>query len=307
MPQSQSSAPVPVSRGGNLTTFVASQFKKKKKKRQQKSKAKTKKEKNMLHIDDENYDPDQTACNSSTPKYKGNGKPNKVTPSPKRIPRRHSSTFANFPNPLSPSMWAEPDANSFKVRGKHYKKDKLKFNAGKSVFRLVAVDLVEVSDLIRGSFCAHPKERLQQALARECESSGDDPDLAPFYFVINMLMPGPPFYHMVYYYAVDDMSNINGSDGTPFSKLANEFFFGKSDEFRDNTFKLIPQIVDGNFIVRRAVGSTPAILGTKLKQYYFCTDRYFELMVDISSSSVAAGVVRLSVGYVSGILVYWFC
>jgi hypothetical protein len=58
-------------------------------------------------------------------------------------------------------------------------------------------------------------------------------------------MPGPPNYHMVFYYAVDDLSMIDGSDGTPSSKLCNEFFFGCDNTFRDNTFKLIPQIVEG--------------------------------------------------------------
>jgi hypothetical protein len=47
------------------------------------------------------------------------------------------------------------------------------------------------------------------------------------------------------------------------------FFFGDSDEYRDQRFKLIPKIVEGNWVVRKSVGSTPAILGTKLKQHYY--------------------------------------
>jgi len=50
---------------------------------------------------------------------------------------------------------------------------------------------------------------------------------------------------MVFYYAVDDLSTIDGSDGTPSSKLCKEFFFGNDETFRDNTFKLIPQIIEG--------------------------------------------------------------
>ena len=96
---------------------------------------------------------------------------------------------------------------------------------------------------------------------------------------------------------------IDGTSGTPFSKLCEPFFFGDSDELRDKTFKLIPQIIEGNFIVRRAVGSTPAILGTKLKQTYARTNRYLELIVDVGSSSVAAGVVRLSIGYARTLVV----
>ncbi len=66
-----------------------------------------------------------------------------------------------------------------------------------------------------------------------------------YVFVVNIAMPGPPTYHLVFYYGVDDMSKIDGSDGSPSSKLCKEFFFGKDDTFRNNTFKLIPQIIEG--------------------------------------------------------------
>ena len=53
---------------------------------------------------------------------------------------------------------------------------------------------------------------------------------------------------------------------TPFGRLAKSFFFGNDDDFRDDHFKLIPKVVEANFIVKNAVGSKPAILGRKLKQ-----------------------------------------
>lgn len=56
---------------------------------------------------------------------------------------------------------------------------------------------------------------------------------------------------------------------TPLSRVLKPFFFGDSDEYRDQRFKLIPKIVEGNWVVRKSVGSTPAILGTKLKQHYY--------------------------------------
>jgi len=52
-----------------------------------------------------------------------------------------------------------------------------------------------------------------------------------------------------------------------------------------------------NFIVRKAVGSTPAIMGTKLTQTYARGDRWFEVILDCGSSSVATGVIRVSLGY----------
>jgi hypothetical protein len=132
---------------------------------------------------------------------------------------------------------------------------------------------------------------------------GQESDLPPFIFVMNIVLPGPPFYHGVFYYAVDNMSAIDGTSGTPSSKLCNKFFFGECDEFRDRTFKLIPQIVHGNFIVRKAVGSTPAIMGKKLRQFYVKTERSFEIVLDCGSSQVATGVIRLSLGYAKTLVV----
>lgn len=194
--------------------------------------------------------------------------------------------------------WAEPDSNSFRVRGKNYKTDKKKINAGRSIGRLIATDVVIVEKTIYSGFCNHPTERVQLALERErkLKEMGLESDMPPFLFVVNICLPGPPFFHGVFYYAVDDMSTIDGSDGTPSSKLCKEFLFGDDDKFRDETFKLIPQIVEGNFIVRKAVGATPAIMGTKLAQTYARSDRFCEIILDCGSSSVATGVIRLTLG-----------
>ena len=213
--------------------------------------------------------------------------------------------FCTRPPPLTRKMWAEPDSNSFRVRGVHYKHDRLKQNAGPSIGRLICVDVVSVDKPMYEGFSLHPTERMQLALQKERElfAKGLDSDLPPFIFIVNICLPGPPYYHGVYYYAVNDINTINGTDGTASSKLCREFFFGDSDEFRDQTFKLIPQIVQGNFIVRKAVGSTPAIMGKKLRQLYVKNERFFEVILDCGSSPVATGVIRLSLGYAKSLVV----
>jgi hypothetical protein len=209
--------------------------------------------------------------------------------------------LSDFPDFFLPtSRWAEPDSNSFKVRGKQYLTDRKKVNAGESIMQLMGVDIVQVPIPERKGLCAHPKEWVQMSLQRE---KAGGPKAPTFIFAVNILLPGPPHYHLMIYYSVEDLSKIDGSSGAESSLLANKFFFGDSDAFRDVTFKLIPQIVEGNFIVRKAVGSTPAIMGLKLKQYYFSSERYFELFLDVASSSVAAGVVALTVGYAKTLVV----
>jgi Protein ENHANCED DISEASE RESISTANCE 2, C-terminal len=58
-------------------------------------------------------------------------------------------------------------------------------------------------------------------------------------------------------------------EDTPFGRIARPFFHGNDEDFRNNRFKLIPKVVDGNMIIKMAVKDTPTLLGNKLKQYYY--------------------------------------
>lgn len=212
--------------------------------------------------------------------------------------------LASSPPPLAPKNWSEPCGSSFKVRGSSYLMNKRKEESLVNLFRLVAVDLVQVDEPILTGMCAHGSERVQTSLQEESKRS--DVDMPPFIFCVNITVPGPPHYHLLMYYAIDDMTTIRPqvpSDETPFTRLASKFFFGSSDRFRDSTFKLIPRIVSGNYLVKKAVGSKPTILGKKIKQHYIQHDRYFELIADVGSSAVASKVVKLAAGYAKSLVV----
>lgn len=208
--------------------------------------------------------------------------------------------FALQPPPLRIEHWADPPASTFKVRGKNYLHDGLKVNSDASLFKLMAVDLVKVEQPLLTGLCGHPRERLQLALRRERETGIRE--LPDFVFAVNYCVPGDPYFHWVAYFGIDDVSRLR-DPSTPLGRLAEPFFFGESDEFRTDTFKLIPRIVEGNFVVRKAVGSKPSILGRKLKQYYIRNERYFELVVDIGSDAVADRIVKLALGAAKNLVV----
>ena len=134
------------------------------------------------------------------------------------------------------------------------------------------------------------------ALQREKETGIRQ--LPAFVFAVNIAVPGPPYFSMVSYFGVDDIETLK-TNRTPFGRIANRFFFGDSDKFRNETFKLIPRIVEGNYVVKKAVGSKPTIIGKKLRNIYIRNERYLELIVDIASEPVAQRIVKLCVGYVS--------
>lgn len=46
-------------------------------------------------------------------------------------------------------------------------------------------------------------------------------------------------------------------------------FLNGTDAFRTSRFKFIPRVIEGNWVVKRSVGTTPAILGNKLTQTYY--------------------------------------
>jgi len=254
---------------------------------------KYKDEEDTISSEDEDYDDDDLLSVASTMQ-------NVSSMSLRRI-----EVLPAHPTPLNELYWCEPCAMSFRVRGAGYAVDRKKTNSEPSVFRLITVDLCQVTAPIKSGFCSLPKERVQQALRREKERKTKG-DMPPFIFCVNILIPGPPFYHFVFYYAVDDMSQIKpqpDDQSDPFNKLASKFFFGESDKFRDSTFKLIPRIVSGNLLVKKAVGSKPTIIGKKLKQSYIRGERFFEVIVDIGSSVIASKVVRLAKGYAKNIVV----
>ena len=200
------------------------------------------------------------------------------------------------PPPLRLEAWAEPPADSFKVRGPKYLHNSKKLPSEGSVFQLLTVDIVKIDKPAMGGICSLPNERIQLALKREQESGIRE--LPDFIFCVNLIFPGEPMYHLVSYFGLDDIEDIK-TNKTPFGRVARRFFFGLSDKFRDETFKLIPRIVDGNFVVKKAVGSKPALLGTKVAQTYIRTERFCEIIVDISSDTVAEKIVKLTLGYVS--------
>lgn len=194
------------------------------------------------------------------------------------------------PCTLPNTMWSEPDASPFKVRGQTYLDDKVKISSPPALFKLIAMDLYDVSEATP-NIAAHPNNRVALAKAR-----GED----NYTFVFNIMVPGPPFISFVGYWEMDRA--IIDAD-SPFGRIARPFFYGNDDEFRNSHFKLIPKVVDGNMVIKLAVKDTPTLLGNKLKQYYHKADHYFELDVDVSSSSVARNVVGLAMGYAKNIVV----
>ncbi|KAL2929927.1 Protein ENHANCED DISEASE RESISTANCE 2 [Bienertia sinuspersici] len=132
------------------------------------------------------------------------------------------------------------------------------------------------------------------ALRPSCVVQSETGRKLPFILIVNLQIPAKPNYNLVFYYAADRPVNKNS--------LLGKFIDG-TDSFRDSRFKLIPSIVKGYWMVKRAVGSKACLLGKAVTCRYLRQHNFLEIDVDIGSSSVARSVIGLVLGYVTSLVV----
>lgn len=181
------------------------------------------------------------------------------------------------------NCWSSPSGAGFKIRGKTYLKDSTKVAGGDPLLKLIAVDWFKL-ETSRSKVALHPKCLVQSEAGKKL----------PFILVVNLQVPAKPNYSLVLYYAADRPVNKNS--------LLGKFIDG-NDAFRDARFKLIPSIVQGYWMVKRAVGTKACLLGKAVTCHYLRQDNFLEIDVDIGSSSVARSVIGLVLGYVTSLVV----
>ncbi|KAM0026202.1 putative START domain, protein ENHANCED DISEASE RESISTANCE 2, START-like domain superfamily [Helianthus debilis subsp. tardiflorus] len=181
------------------------------------------------------------------------------------------------------NCWTSPSGAGFKIRGKTYLKDSAKVAGGDPLLKLIAVDWFKLESS-RSKVALHPKCVVQTEAAKKL----------PFILVVNLQVPAKPNYSLVMYYAADRPVNKNS--------LLGKFIDG-GDAFRDSRFKLIPSIVQGYWMVKRAVGTKACLLGKAVTCHYLRQDNFLEIDVDIGSSSVARSIIGLVLGYVTSLVV----
>ena len=72
-----------------------------------------------------------------------------------------------------------------------------------------------------------------------------------------------------------------------------EFCDSLTDAQRDDVMKIVPRMVEGPWVAKHAVGQKPALLGHAITTAYHSGPGWFEMDVDVSSSSTAAGALRI--------------
>ncbi|CAN6448053.1 unnamed protein product [Victoria cruziana] len=165
------------------------------------------------------------------------------------------------------NCWMETKGDGFMIRGKTYLSDFSKISGGDPLMKLFAVDWLKDENRI------------------------DEIALRPNCLV---QVPAKPNYSLVLYYG----SERPIRQGSLLSK-----FVDGTDAFRNSRFKLIPSIVEGYWMVKRAVGTKACLLGRAVTCKYIRQQNFLEIDVDIGSSSVARSIISLVLGYVTSLVV----
>lgn len=181
------------------------------------------------------------------------------------------------------NCWTSPSGPGFMIRGETYLKDSSKIPGGDPLLKLLAVDWLREENLM-DKVAHHPNLLVQSEGGKKL----------PFILVINLQIPANPNYSLVMYYGAERPVNKKSLLGT---------FIEGNDIFRDLRLKLIPRIVEGYWMVKRAVGSKACLLGKAVTCRYLREDNFLEIDVDIGSSSIAKRIIALVLGYVTSIVV----
>ncbi|MCH86109.1 lipid-binding protein, partial [Trifolium medium] len=188
------------------------------------------------------------------------------------------------PNKCS-NGWASPPGDAFMVRGPEYFTTKVKIPAGDYLLKPLGFDWITSSTKI-GEILKHPNSRVRKVIENEFPD-GD----RPFVWAFNLQLPTKDNYSAVAYFT--------NKEPIAEGSLMDRFLKG-DDAFRNSRLKLIANIVNGPWIVRKAVGEQAiCIIGRALSCKYCVTENIMEVDIDIGSSMVASAIVHLAFGYVT--------
>ncbi|KDD74455.1 DUF1336 hypothetical protein [Helicosporidium sp. ATCC 50920] len=213
-------------------------------------------------------------------------------------------------------MWECPGAAGLRVRGASYLADRVKVPTCPPAFDLVASDLVALDEPLYHIARFLPSVKLSKS---------------PFLLVFQLMLPcSPPLALCCCWEAplhperasldellaatrARDAQAPSGGSPEQLEASARAFWVGlrdwlagdgvEADASRSRRLKLIPHIVRGSWVVKRAVGTTPVLLGQKLLTKYYRGPNYFEVDVDVTSNPVANSITGLVINAITSLVV----
>lgn len=190
----------------------------------------------------------------------------------------------------SSAGWTSIPGDFFTVRGPQYLTDRVKIPGGESLLQPLALDWLRSSARV-DNVLKLPHNRVVSALAQAAKAGAED----PFVWAFNLQVPSKEHYSAIAYF-ISYNKFEEGSVGDRFLK--------GDDALKNTRLKLIANISEGPWIVKKAVGEQAiCILGRSLTCRYLQGANFIEVDVDIGSSIVANAIVHLAIGYLTTLTV----
>mmetsp|Transcript_80 Transcript_80/g.147 ORF Transcript_80/g.147 Transcript_80/m.147 type:complete len:315 (+) Transcript_80:158-1102(+) len=221
-----------------------------------------------------------------------------------------------FQVPRGPGGWDMSEV-VYQVRGPTYLKSKKKTPSMAPLFEFVGLQMAQIPDqpkAVKGKKAEPASSFKTTHIATESWSALPRDDLQNEYLIVNYIVPGTPGVQVVMYFrateeardairhdqeSTEKFTSPNGkATETPplqegWQSILHQFW--QADQtYCDARFKVIPCMdKTAPWAVKMAVGEKPALVGKKLQQFYFRGPNYFEVDMDIASSSTAARILSL--------------
>lgn len=212
--------------------------------------------------------------------------------------------------------WSEPSSETFEVRGLNYLQDRKKVSSSMSLMKARGADFIQTDKFGPSRIVEHFPSIFGGRLR----------DIPTLIFNIRM-----PFGNLVMYFEIpnrflslmnhfydplkslssNDLKNIMAGFTKPEDRAFCNFIIG-DNEFRDSHLKIIPRVIEGNFLVRKLVHGKPVIIGRKLPVGYFYKApdpsnklaEYLEIDLDTGSSSIhAQNIISICKRFMTGVTV----
>lgn len=203
-----------------------------------------------------------------------------------------------FPCFSDAAVILEPDATKYRVRGPNYLDDGVKQAAAPAMFRLVACDLFSFEN---------PAERRnigdRSAICKRADEEGLSPGqrAARHTFIVNIIPPSSKNLAVVLYF--QPLVETWRDTDPRFTRLYDAFCNG-DDDYRNRRFKIIPDLIEGSWMMRSTLRSRPALPGTKsVDLVYHKGDNWFEVDLDVSGRSQAKIITGLAMPLTKSLVV----
>ena len=177
------------------------------------------------------------------------------------------------------NCWEDINGTIWKVRSSSYLQTREKTPSHPSICKVLSVDVFK-SDSKLTHIAQHPSSALQQMKSL--------PEGVSRVLIVNLQLTGGV--SIVCYLLVPEVK----ADDSPSSTLL-QHFFTENDAWRNGRFKILPHIEEGGYLIKKAVGMTPCLIGNKGKSTYFSGDSpvpYFECDYDMDGSAMSRNLGR---------------